>query len=47
MLRKKFEEAAIEQIKNEKLKIKKDIELEVLEPLFRTAEIFITHSKRK
>jgi len=32
MLRKKFEEAG-HQIKNEKLKIKKDIELEVLKPL--------------
>jgi ATP-dependent Lhr-like helicase len=34
MLRKKFEEAAAYQSKNENVKIKKDIELKVLKPLF-------------
>ncbi len=41
MLRKKFEEAA-ELIKNKKSKIKKDIELEVLKPLFELQE-YLSH----
>src|SRR5450759_1756043 len=45
MLRQKFEEAA-ELIQNEKLKIKKDIELQVLKPLFELQD-YLSHIPKK